>query len=97
MFTGTGRTIDLLCLVSRRNFRTCKDHKVKLNKNIIPATVIVEILEIRVLIVSAITIPHFAVPLCIHVFPDGLQALKGPASVVAVEADKIPLHLHYAE
>jgi len=28
-----------------------------------------------------------------HVFPDGLQALKGPASVVAVEADKIPLHL----
>jgi len=58
-----------------------------------PAAVIIEILEVSIFIISTISIPQLAMPLCFHVFPDSLQTEEGLASVIAVEADKITLHL----
>jgi len=37
-----------------------------------PAAVIIEMLEVSIFIISTISIPQLAMPLCIHVFPDSL-------------------------
>jgi hypothetical protein len=68
------RNLSMVLRKNRNKHRPFKNNKLSNTELSLtkPAAVIIEILKVSIFIISTISIPQVAMPLCFHVFPDSL-------------------------